>query len=65
MEAKKSVWIPSSNTVELEERITNLLLKLKKKKIRRILKRYHPTPLTFYIFFVLLQIHMAVTPIDS
>ena len=25
--AKKSVWTPSSNTVELEERITNLLLK--------------------------------------
>ena len=27
--AKKSVWTPSSNTVELEERITNLLLKQK------------------------------------
>ena len=25
--AKKSVWTPSSNTVELEERIMNLLLK--------------------------------------
>ena len=25
--AKKSVWTPSSNSVELEERITNLLLK--------------------------------------
>ena len=25
--AKKSVWTPSSNSVELEERIMNLLLK--------------------------------------
>ena len=42
--AKKSVWTPSSNTVELEERITNLLLK-------RGRREYHPTPLTFYNLF--------------
>ena len=39
--AKKSVWTPSSNTVELEERITNLLLKYKsdlKEKDTRDLK---------------------------
>ena len=70
-EAKKSVWTPSSNTVELEERITNLLLKSDLRE-----KRYEGfknegvggitlRPLHFSIFFVSLQIHVGVTPIDS
>ena len=66
--AKKSVWTPSSNNVELEERITNLLLKEKKRyggfKNEGVggttLRPFH-----FIIFFVLLQIHMVFTPIDS
>ena len=66
------------NTVELEERITNLLFKLKsdlgEKRYKGFKNEgvgsttlpYAPYILSHYcIFFVSLQIHMGVAPIDS